>query len=1020
MELSTVFKELENKRKELETGMSFVWQASPVPLKDPLNARPKKNWPLYKHLVTPVKKNGKNWFYTKIKFPENKCGLRLKGTRALLTCGFWTPFTLWVDGEELWKEKHTWYATGPIADPFPFPIEPGREYGIVFCAEPSDIPNNICGGLSVQSEACLELAVQIDAALAQLKFAENLAVSAAEKELVAKSAAALDFNALKKNDFERFLASAGKMERILLPLSPKAKAIKLYAIGHSHIDMDWMWTWKDTEYCIRRDFKSVTRIMEDYPEVTFSHSQVPTYKVVQEKDPAIFEKVKQRIREGRWENTAATWVEGDLNMADGEAVARHFQYARQWTKENLGTASVVMWEPDTFGHPPNIPQLAKLGEAEAYFHNRCNPGMTTHWPVRNWKGLDGTVIKTFSLAYNGTLAPEALVRSAILLNKTGVKNGPHIWGIGNHGGALARRELENLKKFRNKPLLPTVIFSTIEKLLEAVKKNEKLLPENSGEVFSLFEGCFTTHASVKRENRKCEGALLTAEALSAMAGLDSREALAEAWKPVLFSQFHDIFDGSSTHGPYADVTKRACFSLAAAKTVKEKALERLSSIKKTGKSLTIYNASGFERSEPVCVKLPAGVNSLIDADGRSLPVQKLGKEAVFFAEKVPAYSKKTYKLSKEKLKNLLPVKVSAEHGPEGVDDNFKIETECYTAQLQKASGIIASYFDKGLKKELVAQGISKFQQHIRTTRAELALNVFQIIDESKNTMSAWNINEIMREENLILGAAVKLLEAGPVFARFSVTRKFRSSKISEEIIFYRETKRVDFNIRVDWREKGCEEKGVPQLKISFAGNVSAAKAKFEGPYSVVERTADGTEQPTQKFVDVAGENFGFTVLNDSKYGCDVLGGRARMTLLRNPYMPDPETDNGKHFIKIGFLPHQAGLADSELIKAGISFNRPLETAITADAARTPSPGLKIEGAPSVLCTALKNAEYSKGRIYRFFETSGKPCTAFIRMQGGRNAEEVNFLERAAGKAIRVKDGKLILKFRGYEVKTIRV
>ncbi len=1013
--------EIRNKVKELKAVIPFTWHTSPGPLKDPLNAVPKDSWPAFKHLVTPVKKNGKNWLYTKVVFPAKKCGVSLKGTKALLTCGFWSPFTLWIDGKELWKEERTWYATGPIADPFPFNIEPGREYKVVCCLVPTDIPNNISGGFEVQPEACLDPALRLEIVSAQLSFAFELAKTPGEKALVEAARGKLNISALRKEDYDAFFASSAEMERVLLPLSGKAKAVKLHTLGHSHIDMDWMWTWKDTEYCIRRDFKSVTGIMDDYPEVTFSHSQVPTYIVAQEKDPDIFAKIKRRIGEGRWENTAATWVEGDLNMADGEAIARHFLYSRKWTKENLGTESAVMWEPDTFGHPINIPQLARLGGVEAYFHWRCNPALTTHWPVRSWKGLDGTDITTLSCNYNNTLSPDALVTNAILINRTGIKTGIHIWGIGNHGGALARRELECLKRFRNKPLIPTVIFSTAKKLLQAVNKDEKTIPKNSGEVFSLFEGCFTTHASIKRENRKCEGELLAAEALSAMAGIDSRDDLAKAWKPVLFSQFHDIYDGSSTHEPYADATRRAVISLSQADKVKRVALEKMSKVKKSGKTLRVYNPCGFERTEPVSVKLPAGARSLVDASGKVIPVQKHGTEYIFFAEKVPAYSGKTYLISSKPAKTAGQVKVSDERGPEMVDDNFKIETPLYTAQIQKSSGIVVSYFDKRLKREFVAQGISKFLQHIRVTRAELALNVFQVIDESRNTMSAWNINEIRREENLVSGALVKLLSAGPVFASFSVEHKFRASSIIEEIRFYNGSERIDFDINVDWREKGNDAVGIPQLKLSFAGNVSEAKARFEGPYSVTERPANGTEQPTQKFVDVSGKTLGFTLLNDSKYGCDVLGGRARMTLLRNPYMPDLETDNGKHHIKMAFLPHSPEFPNIELIKAGTAFNRPLVAAVTADKAGKTAPGIVLEGASSVLCSAFMNAEHSNAKLYRFFETSGKPCTAVFSVKGGiRKAEEVNFLERSTGGKVKLKGGKVVLNFRGYEVKTLKV
>ena len=1020
MNIEKVLSVLESKKNELNAGFKFAWYAG----KD-------KGGQKFEFGKTPLKKDGENWLYTELIFPKERCGVELSGTKMLLTCGFWTPFTLWIDGYELFNEKHTWYATGPIADPFPFRVDAGKKYEILYCAKPSDIPNNISGGMLVQSERCLEIALEIEAAKAQLELAGALAANAQEKALVEKAAGKIDLNALKKNDFNTVFSSIEEMEQTLLPLSKKAKEIKLYALGHSHIDMDWMWTWKDTVHCIRKDFKSVVSVLKDYPEAKFSHSQVPTYQVVEKMDPDVFKDVQNLIAEGRWENTAATWVEGDLNMADGEAIARHFLYAREWTKAKLGTESVMMWEPDTFGHPPNIPQLAKLGGAEGYFHMRCNPAGKAHWPIRSWQGIDNTKITAISSVYNNTLMPGAVVVNAIKSLQAGLKIGVHVWGIGNHGGALARRQLENLKNYRSKPLIPTIIFATAKELLAALKKEKPKLNQNKGETFSLFEGCFTTHASIKKENRYCENALQTAETLSALAGLNRKEKLKNAWTPALFSQFHDIFDGSSTHGPYADATKRAEKTLKATKEVIKEAIEKLSSVKK-GNSLTVFNPTGFLRTEPMTVSLPAGTKCLVSPDGKEIPVQKFKGQFIFIAEAVPAYAKSVYKISNKAPKTILSaVKISDFIGAENrnIDSTFKVETELYSATVHKCSGIIGSYFDKKLGKEFVAQGMSKYLQHIHTTRAELGLNVFQVIDESDNTMSAWNINEVRKEENLVAGAEVKLISCGPVFAAFSVKNKFRNSKIEEEILFYNNLGRVDFNVNVDWKEKGNPKVGTPQLKLSFAADVKAPRAKFEGPYSVTERPASGTEQPTQKFVDVTGDDFGYTILNDSKYGCDVLGGRTRMTLLRNPYSPDPETDNGTHFIKLAFVPHAKDTPDIELIKNGIAFNRPLLTVLSSDSVKKQPAKIYIEGAPSVLCTALKNAEYSNRKVLRFFETSGKPCKAKVTFPGinkgtevnfleRQKGTEVNFLERQIGKKVKKSGSSVVLTFKPYEVKSI--
>ena len=181
--------------------------------------------------------------------------------------------------------------------------------------------------------------------------------------------------------------------------------------------------------------------------------------------------------------------------------------------------------------------------------------------------------------------------------------------------------------------------------------------------------------------------------------------------------------------------------------------------------------------------------------------------------------------------------------------------------------------------------------------------MFQVADESPNAMTAWLIHDVRREENLLQAESVEFVAAGPVCARFRVRHRFRSSRIDEELVFYREVPRVDFEARIDWCETGGPEQGVPQLKVAFAADLAAVRARTEGPFVVREIPANGMERPTQKWADLAGDGAGFTLLNDSKYGVDALGGRLRLTLLRNAYGPDPETDNGVHTVRFAFEPH---------------------------------------------------------------------------------------------------------------------
>lgn len=1012
--LAQIIDALDKKNGELQSDIPITWRRPATVPAAPLQVPVDPEWPTCAYPEM-LEKNTPNWNYGEVVFPAEKSGLALAGSEARIFIYGYSPFTLWVDGQEMYQETHAWHASGPIGDPVTTAIEVGRPYRLILCLEPTELPaGSTAFGLHVRSTACMEMAVEIAAAALQLRIAEKLAKSKTEQQLVLQAARLLDLTALEEHHWETVCASIAAMESALAPLSPKAKAITVHLIGHTHIDMDWMWTWPDTVHCVRRDAKAVTDMMDDYPELTFTHSQVPTYKIMQEMDPDVFAKVRQRIAEGRWENAAGTWVEGDLHMADGESIARHMLYASNWSKAQLGTPAKVLWEPDTFGHPGNMPQLAKLGELDTYFHWRCNPGRDDNWPARLWEGVDGTPVLAFSTCYGSNLQPDAVQGNILNYLAFGLSNALHIWGLGDHGGGIPRFQLGVLEMYRHKPLIPTFKFSTMGALSQAILSEKNKLKRNKGETYTLFEGCFTTHASIKRYNRYCETALLTAEALSAMAGIRRTDVLREAWTSMLFNHFHDIMDGAAVHDSYLNAHARAESSLAQAAQVTGEALEHLVETTTDGATLVLLNPLGFTRTEPVMVTLPAGTQALIDAAGKAIPVQRLDEQFVFLAEEIPAFSRKSYHIATDAV-DAAAVQVSEDA------QYFTVETAQAVARIAKPSGAIGAYYDKALGRELVFHGVPKTLTHVQNSRADLALNVFQLIDEAPNTMSAWLINDILKQENLLRGAEVTLVEAGPVFARFHVKHAVRSSTIEEDIIFYQQFSRVDFTARIDWRERGNSEVGVPQLKVAFGASLHAARARYDGPFCITERAADGQEQPSQKWADITGEEFGYTLYNDSKYGCAALGGRLQLTLLRNPYGPDPEPDNGQHVVRFAFHPHAPEAANAELIHGGMAFNRPPIAATTAAPAVDALPNLYIEGSASVVCTALRQAEHSDKLLLRLFETSGQPCKAKITLGAGITAaEEVNFLENPTGGAVRVSGGTAAVAFHAYEVKTLLV
>lgn len=1009
-------------------GLELTWRLPQRAPKNPVTARPAAAWPTWDPAKpAPLAKDAQNWFYTTVVFPKTLHGLPLAGKQAYIYINGYCPFTLWLDGEEKYREQHVWYATGPLADPVVLQIEPGREYRLVLCLEPTDTPFNFSPvNVIVNPLPAVEAMWEVMTAFAELKMAEALATQsgvATELALVEQAAAVLDLAALAKDHWPTFLASVAAMERKLQPFAAAAKEHTTHLIGHTHIDMDWQWSWKDTLSCIRRDFHSVLQLMDDDPRVTFSLSQIPSYAAVKEHDPANFARVQEYIRSGRWENLAATWVEGDLNMADGESLARQLEYAAAWSASNLGAAAAVFWAPDTFGHPGNMPQIAHLGECPTYFHWRCNPGGPQNWPARMWEGVDGSQVLAVSSAYGGGLLPGPWeffsTHSMLDAIRCGLKTSHYVWGLGDHGGGLPRHQLALFDRVKDRPLLPTYRFSTVRELREALLAEGDRLPQNRGETHTLFEGCYTSHALIKVYNRRCENALLTAEALSALAGLDRNGELRDAWTPILFSQFHDIYCGCAVPASYQDAYARAESALAVAATVTKAATAKLvGKPPRTPTSLALLNPLGFATGGALELELPPKVVALADADGRCLPVQRVAEgKALVVTAGVPAFSRQELRLLS---RTATPPAVTAEIKDEGY--YLHLETPQVSCRIAKNSGVIGSYFDKRLQRELVAYGVPRTLQHVQNSRADMGLGVFQLLDEAENPMAAWLINDILRQENLLRGATVTVLDNGPVCVRLQVVHQVRSSQITTELRFYRELPQVEFLITVDWAEPGGPGKGVPHLKLAFAANLTAPRVHAEGPYTIREVPANGVEQVTQKWVDITGDEFGFTVLNDSRYGYDASGGCLRVSLLRNSYNPDPDSDRGRHQFRVAILPHGPTFDPAACWRQGMAYNRPPVPVLAAAKGelRRHEPWLSLSGSASVVCSALRaSATAADTVLLRLFETSGAPAAVTVRLPPGfRSAQEVNFLEHALAPAVTPVANTVTLGFRPYEIKTL--
>ncbi|MBF0244946.1 MAG: hypothetical protein HQL31_06700, partial [Planctomycetes bacterium] len=380
--------------------------------------------------------------------------------------------------------------------------------------------------------------------------AEDWLAALARAEKTVAGAAGGDLAALRE--------AVRATEGILAPLVETAKSYTVLCVGHAHIDMNWMWSWPETVAVTMDTFRTVLRLMVEFPEFIFSQSQASCYAIVERHDPEMLDAIRKRVKEGRWEVLASHWVEGDKNLANGESLCRHLLYSRSYMKELFGLRPEdvpIDWSPDTFGHAATMPVYLSRGAVRYYYAHRLGNLAPAKPQIFTWKAPDGSTVLVRNdcrNTYNGAILAEVGQKLLSYTRESGLREMMFVYGVGDHGGGPTRRDLLRARDMQNWPVFPTLRMSTARAYFDRVAKSAKDLPVVEGELNFEFTGCYSSQSLVKKVNRLAENLLSSAEtsATAAWSVLDRkypRAGLTEAWRDTLFSQFHDILPGSGVH-----------------------------------------------------------------------------------------------------------------------------------------------------------------------------------------------------------------------------------------------------------------------------------------------------------------------------------------------------------------------------------------------------------------------------------------------------------------------------------------
>ncbi|MBE6999956.1 MAG: alpha-mannosidase [Ruminococcaceae bacterium] len=774
-------------------------------------------------------------------------------------------------------------------------------------------------------------------------------------------------------------------------------------IGHTHIDVAWLWTLAQTREKAQRSFSTVIELMKQYPEYIFMSSQPQLYKYVKEEAPELYEEIKKAVKAGRWEVEGAMWLEADCNLSSGESLVRQIIHGKHFMKKEFDVDSKILWLPDVFGYSIALPQILKKSGVDKFVTSKISWNETNKMPYDAflWQGLDGTEIFTYFLTardhtpegvndngttYVGYIRPSQVLGTWERFQHKEYNNDTIItFGYGDGGGGPTRDMLEQQRRLAAG--LPGFPATRIEKAGDMLARVEKSFTENCellkrtprwvGELYLEYHrGTYTSIAKNKKNNRKSELLYQETEKAAAtdlvlLGGEYPAEDFYNAWEIILLNQFHDIIPGSSIFEVYEDCDKQYAAIRAAGEAIKEAKLRALAA--ETGKAgIFVYNPNSFAASATV----------------------KVGGESRFVAD-VPAMGWKI--VADEKTV-----------GKTTVEGNVA-ENQFFRMTMDENGEI--TLYDKKNKRQVFAKGetgnkLEAFEDFPR------AYDDWEISQYYKQKM--WNVRDVVSVTPIFDGAR----------AGFEVVKTFSNSKITQKLWLYDDIAKVDVENTLDWQDHHVI------LKAAFPTSVHASVATYDVQFGNVERPTHENnswdeakfEVCAHKWADISDAGYGLSILNDCKYGYNAEGNVLKLTMLKCGTYPNPEADQGIHEFTYTIYPHAGAWRQGDTVKEAYLLNEPM-TAFPVEAGSgklADDYSFLACDADHVVVETVKKAYEDDSVIFRAYEYENR--NADVTFTPGFEVKKAYLCDMMENELseIPVVDGKITLPVGNYEIVTVKL
>jgi len=771
---------------------------------------------------------------------------------------------------------------------------------------------------------------------------------------------------------EAWIDAALEITRDLLKTPTKADH-EVSSIGHAHLDLAWLWPIRETRRKGARTFANALRLMEQYDDFRFGASQPQLYKWVKEQHPALYEQVRRRIAEGRWEVQGGMWVEADTNVSGEEALVRQMLYGIRYYQEEFGIRVDSLWLPDVFGYSGNMPQIIKKSGLDNFMTIKISWNDTNKFPHHtfNWKGIDGSSVFAHMPPegeYNSPATPGWLLKSMENYREKKIDNRTlNLFGVGDGGGGPSAGHVERIRRLGGRAPLPRVKMESSREFFRRLSADKHRFPSYNGELYlEKHRGTYTSQGRVKYFNRKMEQKLKTLETLLVQTGRygEFKDEIRTIWQEVLLYQFHDILPGSSIRRVYDECVAR-------------------------------YGILDRRTDEIASAVLGSGV---------------LKEGAYAAAGGLTAY-------------NPLPVEAKILHF--GIDRAHELKIAPLSGRItasetweQKAAGNTRLLENRYLKVVLGRDGSIRSVYDREGGRQVLKgrANRFRMYTDVAN---AW---DIFRYYRLLPVRTMKLRKTeaftyGPVQ---EIVQHYTcgGSTLIQKIRLNPDSRRIDFDLKVEWKSLRR------MLRTAFPLNLQTDRAVFDIQFGHLARSTKNRtkveraqyEACGQNWADMSSGGWGAALITDSKYGFRAKGSTLDLNLIKSTNHPCKQGDLGSHEMRYALYVHSGDHVEGRVDAAAMEFNTWMPLFRKGE---VPAESLFELDSDAVSYSTLKESEDGTDLILRLYERNGRDAACSLRFN--RPVKEIHETNMVEETPVKIAAGAGVeLTFSPFEVKTLKI